>query len=78
MISTCGKCGGHHFELSVVSPTGSKFKKYFIQCASCGVPVGVTDYFDSSSQHDRILEQVKILRAEIDQLNFQIRSLKNK
>lgn len=43
-MSTCPKCDSHHFEMKEAEPTGSRFKIMFIQCASCGAVVGVTDF----------------------------------
>lgn len=42
--SSCPKCGGHRFEMSEFEPEHSRFKIMFIQCASCGTVVGVTDF----------------------------------
>ncbi len=39
-VSTCGKCGGHDFELSKAAPDAA-FR--LVQCASCGVPIGAID-----------------------------------
>lgn len=45
---TCAKCGKTDFELEEVEPAGSSVKLYFVQCAECGAPAGVTDYEDAS------------------------------
>ena len=45
-MSSCPKCGAHRFEMKESSPTGSKFRIMFIQCASCGTVVGVTDFYN--------------------------------
>jgi len=42
--SKCGACGGRTFEIKLVEPNDSRYKMYFVQCASCGVPVGVMEY----------------------------------
>jgi hypothetical protein len=44
--TTCGRCGGHFFELKVNEPYDARFKTMFIQCRSCGTPVGVQDYYN--------------------------------
>lgn len=44
--STCSKCGGHLFEIKVNEPHDARFKTMFIQCRSCGIPVGVQDYYN--------------------------------
>ena len=42
-ISTCGKCGGHSFELALFTPVGDRSKLTLVQCAACGTAVGVLD-----------------------------------
>jgi len=45
-ISTCIKCGHISFELKEVTPIGSAFRLYFIQCAGCGGVIGVMDLYN--------------------------------
>ena len=45
-MSTCSKCGSQSFRMEVQSPVDSLDKFYFVQCSSCGVPVGVVDYLN--------------------------------
>jgi hypothetical protein len=42
-VSTCSKCAGHSFELSLFTPLGESKKLTLVQCAQCGAPVGVMD-----------------------------------
>jgi hypothetical protein len=42
-ISTCGKCGGHSFELALFTPIGETRKLTLVQCSACGVAVGALD-----------------------------------
>ena len=42
-ISTCIKCGGHGFELSLFTPIAESRKLTFVQCSNCGTPVGALD-----------------------------------
>jgi len=77
MLSTCGKCGGHHFEVEEVSASGAVFKKYFFQCASCGVPVGVADYFDNNSIMEKIQQQIQSLGSRIDQLEYTLSNIQS-
>ena len=42
-VSTCMHCGGHSFEVALFTPLGQSYKLSLIQCANCGVPVGVLD-----------------------------------
>lgn len=58
--STCGKCGAHAFEVVGFTPVGEGFKMAFVQCSSCGVPVGVVDL---------------IGRAQIEAVAMQIRGI---
>jgi hypothetical protein len=48
-VSTCAKCGGNDFEI-VTSETvrNAVFKVRFVQCAFCGVVVGVQEYDDNN------------------------------
>lgn len=46
LTSTCAKCGGHYFEIKGFEPRGANYKQNFVQCTSCGVPVGVLDYYN--------------------------------
>lgn len=47
--SMCPRCESHRFELKENTPTGSGYRMYFIQCASCGAVVGVTPYHNTSA-----------------------------
>lgn len=42
-VSTCGKCGGHSFELTPFVPLGDDRKLALVQCAGCGTPIGTLD-----------------------------------
>ena len=42
-ISTCGKCGGHSFELAPFTPMGESRKLALVQCSTCGAAVGALD-----------------------------------
>ena len=42
-ISTCGKCGGHGFELALFTPIGDRSNLTLVQCAACGTAVGALD-----------------------------------
>jgi predicted nucleic-acid-binding Zn-ribbon protein len=45
-VSNCPKCESTSFELKAGEAKGSKHKLMYIQCASCGGVVGVTDYYN--------------------------------
>lgn len=40
----CVKCDSAKFEISPVTPQGSRFKLYFVHCANCGGVVGVQEW----------------------------------
>jgi hypothetical protein len=42
-VSTCGKCGGHSFELALFTPVGESRKLTLVQCSACGTVVGALD-----------------------------------
>ncbi len=53
-VSKCPKCDSTRFETKINAPTGSNFKVQFIQCASCGSVVGVTNYHNTAKLLERI------------------------
>jgi hypothetical protein len=42
-VSTCGKCGGHSYELALFTPIGESRKLTLVQCSACGTAVGALD-----------------------------------
>ena len=44
MTSRCPRCENSSFEIAEHSPRGSRYKLFFIQCASCGPVVGVMEH----------------------------------
>jgi hypothetical protein len=42
-VSTCFKCAGHSFELTLFTPIGESKKLTLVQCSQCGTPVGALD-----------------------------------
>ncbi len=42
-LSTCAKCGGFDFEVVSKRPAGSAVELRFVQCAYCGLVVGVLE-----------------------------------
>ena len=42
-IPTCIKCSGHSFEFATFTPLSESRKCTFVQCSSCGTPVGIVD-----------------------------------
>ena len=77
-LSACVKCGGHSFGLQEKEPTNSSVKWYFVQCSSCGTPVGVVDYYPNATLLKRIeaVEKgLKSLGAAVAALDRNIRVL---
>lgn len=70
MSSTCAKCGGHSFKIEMKEPAGSRYKFNFVQCSSCGTPVGVVDYFNTGAQ----LEEQK---RELGSLEMRLSTIEN-
>ena len=73
--STCIKCGGHRFEMVERAPSGSRFKMYFIQCAGCGVVVGVTEYLNAAAHLQKLDKQGKGLAADVEEVKRAIAQL---
>jgi len=77
-ISTCPKCGNHSYSLRETEPSGSAVKWYFVQCAVCGAPVGVVDFYPNSTLLKRmqaVEKLVKDLSASVSQIDYMIRQL---
>ena len=48
------------FEVKEASPFQSAFKLYFVQCASCGGVVGVTEYYNISAVLEKLGKHLKV------------------
>jgi predicted nucleic-acid-binding Zn-ribbon protein len=59
-LSTCVKCGHHFFEVSEAEPNGSQFKLMFVQCASCGGVVGVTEYYNAGAMLEKLAKKLGV------------------
>lgn len=64
--STCPKCGSISFELKAVEPRNAKYKLHFIQCASCGTPVGVKEYNNIGAMLDKQNQALKRIAAALN------------
>ena len=58
--SKCAHCDNSSFEIREVSPRGAGYKYNFIQCSSCGAPVGVVSYYNLDQT---ILQIEKLVKA---------------
>ena len=73
MISKCAKCNSFSFELVEQAPKGSKYKLFFVQCALCGAPVGVLEYFNSGVQIENTNKRIQSLENKIDNIEYLLR-----
>jgi hypothetical protein len=64
--STCAKCGGRTFELIESEPIGTNFKWQFVQCVSCGVPIGVVDYFATGQILLQVQEDINKIKKKLE------------
>jgi hypothetical protein len=64
-MSKCGHCGSGTFALQLVEPRGSRFKLYFIQCSSCGVPVGVQEFHNVGATLDKQSKAIKQIAQKL-------------
>lgn len=58
------QCGSATFEVVINSPRGSNFKLAFIQCAACGIVVGVQDYYNTGQKIDDAIEAINQLHLK--------------
>ena len=63
--SKCPHCNNTSFELKEVTPATSKYKMCFVQCSSCGVPFGVTEYMNVPSLLAKQNEALKSIAAAV-------------
>ncbi len=60
-ISNCPRCEKSQFELvHQDNIKGANQPMYFVQCASCGTVVGVTDFYDTPALLEKIAKKVGI------------------
>lgn len=76
-MSTCGKCGSHLFKVQSNEPQGSAFVVYFVQCTSCGIPVGVLEYANSAALLEGIEKKIDSLSSSMQQIDYEVPNLKN-
>lgn len=48
-MTACVKCGGGSFTLKLFDPTNGNKKLNMVQCAMCGAPAGVVEYYDAGT-----------------------------
>jgi uncharacterized protein (UPF0276 family) len=63
--SKCGHCDGTSFETKEASVKNSNFTLFFVQCASCGVPVTVLEAQNSTKNFSDLKRELDFLKAQI-------------
>lgn len=72
-LSRCMKCGNGFFEVVEKEPSGSNFIVMFVQCSSCGNPIGVMDYFNIGSIVNKLEQRLEILETQCANIDHNIR-----
>jgi hypothetical protein len=74
-ISICPSCRSSFFETKEVEPRNAGAKLTFIQCASCGTVVGVSEFFSTANllrKHEAALKAVAAGISELRDLLSQL------
>jgi hypothetical protein len=61
----CGHCDSTSFESKKATVKNSIFSLFFVQCASCGVPVAVLEAENSTQNLSDIKREIALLKAQI-------------
>jgi hypothetical protein len=67
-LSKCPKCNNGFFEVKLVEPRGSRYKQNFVQCSSCGAPIGVVGFFDTGAQLEEQGQEITKLQKQVAQV----------
>lgn len=71
-FSKCGGCGGGSFKMVEQEPSGAAYKIMFVQCSTCNVPVGVTDYFNAGVLLQTQKQEIAALKKQISGLEHSV------
>jgi uncharacterized protein (UPF0276 family) len=63
--SKCGHCDGTSFESQEATVKNANFRLFFVQCASCGVPVAVLEAENSTSNFSDLKRELAFLKTQI-------------
>ncbi len=74
-LSKCPHCNNTSFETKEVSPSGSPFSAIFIQCAGCGAPAGVMDFYNIGTLLNIQGAKIEELLQKIDKLQHSINEI---
>jgi uncharacterized protein (UPF0276 family) len=66
--SKCGHCDGTSFETQTASVKNADFRLFFVQCASCGVPVAVLEAENATQSFAEIRKELADLKAQLARL----------
>ena len=79
-MSACPKCDGNHFEIKTIEPRGCNYKENLVQCTSCGVVVGVLEYYnvgslvkDQEKEITKLQRAVASIQSDLNTLDHNIR-----
>ncbi|MDH0032043.1 MULTISPECIES: hypothetical protein [unclassified Acinetobacter] len=71
--SKCGSCGSSTFELVEQDRIrNSNFKLTFVQCSSCGVPIGVMDYYNIGDRLNDLEKRLKNIESTIGNVDHNV------
>lgn len=76
-MSTCSKCGSHIFRVQRNEPSESQFVVYFVQCSSCGTPVGVLEYANSAALLEGLETKLDQLTNNVEQISYDLSNLQS-
>jgi hypothetical protein len=74
-ISTCSKCGGHSFELTLFTPIGESRKLTLVQCSACGTAIGALDPF-TGPQIEALKNQVTAIDQKLARIAEALQELR--
>jgi uncharacterized protein (UPF0276 family) len=63
--SKCGHCDGTSFETKEASVKNANFKLFFVQCASCGVPVAVLEAENSTKNFSDLKRELAFVKTQV-------------
>lgn len=74
-MSQCGKCGNSTFRAQEQNVSGATFKLVFVQCSSCGTPVGVTTFFDPGIMLNQQKNTLQNLESKINRVDSMLQQV---
>jgi hypothetical protein len=65
-MTKCGKCEGGSFKIQEISPNGSAYKFYAVQCMGCQTPIGITEYYSVGQMVKNQEKEIADLGSKLD------------